>query len=314
MKRIVFSTSGVNRYGYRVLTLGIKIKGDVPMFFGHNTHKFPIGKWTDIKIEGDVLSGVPVFDEVTEDSKTCKLLYEKGTLNACSIGFNVISSTDDPALALKGQRYETITSCDLLEVSLVGIPANPDATVMNLDFSLDVNVPLLNLKSVKMDLKNIALKLGLLETSSEADILAVLDKRNDSEVMRIVQLGMDKGVVTESNLEFYTNAVKKDSETWELHFSELGAPVAQMPVAAPASQTVAPATTSTTQTQMTLAQRIWANRPAAGVVATTVGNGAEGQLGWSYQDWQKNDAEGLKQLMFKDHRFYDELVAKAMVD
>lgn len=81
MKRIVLSTSGVNRYGYRVLTSGIQLdrflKNPV-MFFGHSTRQFPIGRWTDVKIEGDVLSGIPVFDEVTEESKICKLLYEKG--------------------------------------------------------------------------------------------------------------------------------------------------------------------------------------------------------------------------------------------
>lgn len=219
-------------------------------------------------------------------------------------------------MAISGQRYETITSCELLEVSLVGVPGNADATVLNLNFDLNKDIPLLK-KSTIMDLKKIAQALGLAETATEAEVLSFIENENERKVTQIVQLGMAKGVVLETNVEFYTNAVKKDPETWQLHFEQMGAtPAATTPVvdAAPAATT--PVVKADATPAMTLAQKIWANRPNS-----NGGNGGDrgsllampnNRLNWTYEDYLTKDPDGLRELMEKDSNRYDELVSQAM--
>ncbi len=308
MKRIVLSTGGVNRYGYRVLTNGINLeafKKNPVMFFGHCTNGFPIGVWEDIKVEGDVLSAVPKFSEVTEDSKLAKMLYEKGILQASSIGFSVTSSSDDPALAIAGQRYETITACELLEVSLVGVPANPDSTVVSLNLNLNKDIPLLPIKSdTDMDIKVIALSLGLDQNATEAQVLAAIEGIKQQKNDGILQLGIDKGVVDDSNKTIYEKAIANDPETWKLHFETL-------PQKVVVETTTAPASLMTPMLHKTLAQKTAEARTATIVPTNNLEGGRDK---WTYLQWQENDSAGLRELRMKSPKQYDDLVTAHLVD
>ena len=137
-KRIVLSDSSLNRYGYRVLTEGMNIeafmKNPVMLYMHLRDEGSPlwgeskaIGHWEDIQVDGDVLSAVPVFDKVDELSKTIAAKFEAGTYNAASVGIRVIATSDNADLLLPGQRRETVTECDLMEASIVDVPANSNA-------------------------------------------------------------------------------------------------------------------------------------------------------------------------------------------
>jgi hypothetical protein len=132
-KRIILSDSSLNRYGFRVLTSGLDIeafkKNPVMLWMHQRDDGFwetslPIGYWDDIQINGDELSAIPVFDEADELSKTLKAKYDKGTLRAASIGFKGISYSSESADLVEGQTHATVTKCEIIEASLVDIPAN----------------------------------------------------------------------------------------------------------------------------------------------------------------------------------------------
>lgn len=137
-KRVVLSDSSLNRYGYRVLTSGLDIeafKKNPVMLWAHFRDEgspiwgnyLPIGHWEDIQINDDELSAIPVFDLVDETSKIIAAKYEAGTLSASSIGIKILATSSEKEFLLPGQTRETVTKSELMEASIVDIPANSNA-------------------------------------------------------------------------------------------------------------------------------------------------------------------------------------------
>ncbi len=193
-KEVIISNSRVNSYGFRVLTEGIDIeqyKRNPILLWMHNRpyrgtkdEVLPLGVIENLRIEGDNLIGTPVFDESDEFAMTVKAKWDAGILRMVSAGLDVIEQSEDPSLLLAGQTRATITISKLREVSIVDIGANDDAlvlfhkgqTVELSDGGLDISFlkPVNNyLNSKKMN--EIALKLGLAETATEAEIISAIE-------------------------------------------------------------------------------------------------------------------------------------------
>lgn len=195
MSRVRLTNDTLNSYGYRVLTDGVDIsqyERNPILLYMHNRGK-AIGLIKDIKRENGEITGEPVFDEATELSCQCKKQWEFGSLRMVSIGFEVIETSEAAELIVPGQRYATVTKARLIEVSLVDIGANNDAIRLHKDGQLitlseggDCPLPRLNHKPTnnqpQMDIKTLALTLGLPETADEAAVnakLAELKTAND---------------------------------------------------------------------------------------------------------------------------------------
>lgn len=186
MKRVRISNSSVNLYGTRVLTQGLDITQYErnPVLLYMHQRGTVVGYMKDIRVEGDDLTGEPVFDEATPLSQQLKKQFEVGSVRMVSASVEVLEMSDDPALVVEGQKCPTVTKSSLFEVSIVDIGANNDALVLsyqgktlNLMGEGENPLPLLstiNKKTEEMDIKTIALALGLEETSSEADVLQEL--------------------------------------------------------------------------------------------------------------------------------------------
>ena len=183
-KRVRITNESVNSFGFRVLTAGIDLeqfKRNPVLLYMHERGNV-IGYVDDLKVENGEVTGELVFDEASELSRRCKKQYEVGSLRMVSIGLDPKETSDARELLLEGQTRPTVTRSKLVEVSLVDIGANDDAIVMRndgtaIELEKDGNclLPLLNNKpfnQTTMDLKAIALKLGLPETADEATILA----------------------------------------------------------------------------------------------------------------------------------------------
>lgn len=120
-----------------------------------------MGRYT---AEGDVLSAIPVFDKIDQLSKDIAAKYEAGTYNAASVGIRIIATSANKDLLVPGQTRETVTESELMEASIVDIPANSNAvrlydrsTSVLLAAGMDTNsVPALSTTSFKnkMTLKN----------------------------------------------------------------------------------------------------------------------------------------------------------------
>lgn len=247
-KRIILSDPSLNRYGYRVLTEGIDIssfeKNPILLYMHFRDEGSSvwgnykaIGHWKDIRVEDGVLSAEPVFDEVDELSKTVAAKFNAGTFNAASIGIRILATSGEKEFLVPGQTRETVTKCELLEASIVDVPANANAvrlydrsTSAYLAAGMDANaVPELKLLTTsvmnfKKKWKSVLAFLSIGE--DKADATAITDEQLDSldaELSRLqgenAQLKSDKEKA-EGNLSTSANEVttlksdlsKKDGE------------------------------------------------------------------------------------------------------
>lgn len=209
-RRITLSTESVNRYGYRVLTDGIRLEAFLKnpvMLLGHNQWSLPIGRWDDVKKENGVLSAVPVFDENDEVAKAVKMKYESGFLFSASIGFNFITTSSDPKHLLPNQTGETVIESDLMEASFVSVPGNTDATLAAAPLCLSAAIPAIaSQPSNKMDLTKINTALGLAADAPEDAAVAAITKLNTStaaalaaQADALIETGKANGLVNADN-------------------------------------------------------------------------------------------------------------------
>lgn len=235
MKRLRITNERLNGYGFRVLTSGGNLdqyQRNPVLLYMHERGKV-IGIMKDLKVENGEITAEPVFDEATELSRQCKKQYEIGSLRMASIGIDPIETSDAPDMLVEGQTRPTVTKWKLVEVSLVDIGANDDAIVLKSDgtrieLEKDGNclLPLLSNKpnNKTMDLKAIALKLGLAETADESAVLSkIADLQKDAGTAVTLRQENDTlklaGIVT---LVDGAIAEKKIAADKKDHFVELG--------------------------------------------------------------------------------------------
>jgi HK97 family phage prohead protease/HK97 family phage major capsid protein len=97
--------------------------------FGHNS-SFPIGTWSNLRVEGGKLVGKLVLASRGTSARIDELLslIEQGILRAVSVGFIPLKSEPiDEKRPYDGLRF---LKQELLECSLVSVPANPAALQM----------------------------------------------------------------------------------------------------------------------------------------------------------------------------------------
>jgi HK97 family phage prohead protease len=193
MKRVVITTEAVNSYGTRVLTAGIdrtQYEKNPVLLYMHERGAV-IGTMKDLREEAGKLTGEPDFDEASELSKRCKAQWEKGSLRMVSVGLDVLATSDAPEDVVAGQRSATITRSRLYEISVVDIGANDEAMVLKYEgktitMGRDGENPLPPLRqstnnNSEMELKKLALELGLPETADEQAVMERLQTMKQAE-------------------------------------------------------------------------------------------------------------------------------------
>ena len=196
MKRMILSDESINSYGFWVLTEGISmerfLKNPIMLFNHHRTSRgktdeiLPIGRWENLTVENGVLYGTPVFDEKDEFAMKIRSKLESGILSSCSIGISVKTWSEDVKYLKPGQQYPTAVACELMEVSIVDIPSNPNAAGglilyddnENMITLADGTLPegIINKLNSKKMSEKIALKLGLPTTATVDEIILAIDK------------------------------------------------------------------------------------------------------------------------------------------
>lgn len=123
----VASTNAVDRHGEVVDNNGWELKAfkkNPVILWAHDHNEPAIGVSKKTWVEGvgkkAKLMIQPILHDVTEKAKAIKQLVEMGVINSLSVGFKPIESPDGV----------TFTKNELLEVSMVNVPANADAMMM----------------------------------------------------------------------------------------------------------------------------------------------------------------------------------------
>lgn len=127
IKPFVFNDETVaNTYGFFILTAGIDMtrfeKNPVMLSDHWNNNFYVLGKWSEWKKEGAVLTGMPIFDTEDEDAAKVAGKVERGFLSGCSMGIIV---DRENLTYIDGKIF--LTKCELAEVSIVPVPSNANA-------------------------------------------------------------------------------------------------------------------------------------------------------------------------------------------
>ena len=140
-KRFILSNSNLNGHGFRMLTSGADLTDFIvnPIMYWMHAYPtgekvdehLPIGYWTDIKIEGDNITAVPVFDDSDPFAMKIYKKVEHGTLRATSAGAlpKPGGLSSDPADMVAGQTLPTFKYWWLKECSICDRGSNTGAIV-----------------------------------------------------------------------------------------------------------------------------------------------------------------------------------------
>lgn len=118
---VIATTEGVDRDGEIILVKGwdfANFMKNPVLLFGHDYWSWPIGAVTEVITEDDKVIAKGVFAR-TEEGQKARMLYEDGILKTVSVGF-----------IPKERNGNVITKAELLELSFVPVPSNPEALDM----------------------------------------------------------------------------------------------------------------------------------------------------------------------------------------
>ena len=187
----IINTEDVNSYGYRVLTNGIDytqyMRNPVVLFMherGVNAYKGSevIGRCTRLYKEGTTLIAEVEFDEKDEFAKKIAGKVERGYIRMASMFAEIKEVSTEPQHILEGQVYETVTACKLVEISIVDIGGNDNALKLSKDGKPFQLKKIVTNTSNNMDIKVIALALGMGDNAKEEAVLSALHSlKNDKE-------------------------------------------------------------------------------------------------------------------------------------
>ncbi len=244
---VLIDESRVNSYGFRTMVDGVDLvqfKKNPIMLWMHNRafrgtkdEILPIGRWENIRVEGEPgkrkLLADPVFDEKDPFALSIKQKVDDGFIRMASAGLEDYTWSDAVEYKLKGQTRLTLLKSRLSEGSIVDIGSDDGALALYKDGQMitlaaggdNPEIPIFNNnEKEESDMKTIALKLGLPETASEQDILNKISTlqsfqtenvtlKSELETIKLANItGMVEGAITEKRI----TADKKE------HFINLG--------------------------------------------------------------------------------------------
>ena len=125
----VVSTPEVDRYGTIIIPSGINYTAYLnnPIVLAqHNADEWPIGKCLGFMMNGENLEATLQLHRITDEACEVADLVAAGYVKAVSVG---IIPTESEEQTIDGKKVTIYTKSELVEFSVVSIPANRDALI-----------------------------------------------------------------------------------------------------------------------------------------------------------------------------------------
>jgi len=236
--------SKVNRYGFRVLTSGVKLdqfKRNPILLFMHNRPMsnredqiLPLGTVENVRLEGDDLIGDLNFDMDDPFAARIANKWDKGILKMVSAGLDPVRFCDDPAMLLDGQVLSTLAESILDEVSVVDRGGLDDAIALynsktkefiTLQEGVDLSfIPPITKPKNEKKMKKILLALNLGEGATEEQaVAAIVALQSEHQTLQTtLKAESEKAIILAVDTAVRDKRIKDDQKA---HFVELGAKV-----------------------------------------------------------------------------------------
>jgi len=296
-KRIVLSDGNkVNSKGYRIDLTGMnteRFSSNPVMLYGHDQDKV-IGRWENWNLTNNKFEADPVFDDGDTFGAEIKRKYENDFLRAASIGLIVLDMqlVDD---------VWTVTKSELLEASIVSIPADAGAVVLynenkevltfeqlQLNFTENKNKQPENKEKMELKLSEKTIEsLGLSgEITAKEVELAVAEK---DRTIKTLKEAIEKAEKKHQS-DYLENAVKvgKITESEKESYLKLCENGGFENV-----KTIIDAKAETASE--TLADKVQKSELTAG------------REKWDYMQWMKDDPSGLQKLKIENPKEFERL-------
>jgi HK97 family phage prohead protease len=201
----------LNRKGWRLLVEGVDMEGfkkNPVCIVQHDTWTIPVGKWKNLRVEGEQLLGTVEFDRNDDEAVRLYWKYSDGYMNAVSIHIIPIEESELQEHLVSGQRYATITKSELLEISLVTIPGQKNAIKLSTPEGEDYKLNIINSKKEKeMEGK---------ENQEEINELKKqLEEQKKLNAKNLVSMHKERGVIEDGETEHFEKLALSDYETVE---------------------------------------------------------------------------------------------------
>ena len=216
--QFIINTENVNSYGYRILTDGIDytqyMRNPVVLFMHErdgysNKGSEVIGRCTRLYKEGTTLIAEVEFDEQDEFAKKIAGKVERGYIRMASMFAEIKEVSTQPQHILEGQVYETVTACKLVEISIVDIGGNDNALKLSKDGKPFQLKKIVTNTSNNMDIKVIALALGMGENTKEEAVLSALHSLKTDKEKAEAEVVALKKTISETRTAEATTLVDK---------------------------------------------------------------------------------------------------------
>jgi len=323
-KTFVLSSSRVNSYGFRLLTSGAELerfKANPVMLYNHkrgvDSARLPIGKWMNIRIEGDQLLADADFDMTDEFAVRISKKVENGVLRAASVGFDPIEVSAEPSDMLAGQTLPTVTKWSPFEASIVDLPSNEDALalmhegeliVLDKDFdfsqlsflSKNSNPTIKNQLKMKEYPKELLTLLGLGADATDIQVMAAVQALNK----KATDAEAAKTTAETALTDALSKDVVADIEAQAIVLKMDAAQKTDLLALAKTNPTLAKSTLAMIAPRETL-QTL--SKAAAGKAGNPEGD--KGRDAWTYSDWSKKDSTGLLAMKTADNAKFEALLS-----
>lgn len=295
-KRITLSNGNtINSKGYRIDLSGMNTErfADNPvMLYGHNQDKV-IGRWENWKIADNQLQADPVFDDGDELGAEVKRKYDNDFLRAASIGLIVLD------MQLINDVW-TVTKSELLEASIVSIPADAGAVVL-----YNENKEVLSFEQLQLNFNNnnqsiqnqsrmqITLSQKTMESLSLSGEITAKD----------VELAVAEKDKTIATLNATITAAGTKEKTDYLNQAEKDGKI----TAAEKTEFLKLSENGGFDSVKAIVDSRPANASASLADQVTKSDLSAGREGWTYRDWSKKDPKGLQRLKHENPAQFEKL-------
>lgn len=216
----VASTATKDRHGEIVDVSGWELRNfkKNPVLLWAHDHSIPaIGKATKVWVSDGKLMFKGVWQDITDMGRAAKQLVEQGIINSFSVGFM--------PLDMEGNKY---LKQELLEISLVNVPANPDAmmqafkSLKDSGFTDDVikgiGVPvemIAKLEDMEINIKTLTEKVETLAKASQETAPEALNHRQG--LTKVIARASDEALAREkAGITHNTDLIKVIKRASEL--------------------------------------------------------------------------------------------------
>jgi HK97 family phage prohead protease len=274
---ILSDSSKVNSYGFKIDLAGMDIsrfESNPVMLYQHN-HNEVIGKWDKLNIADGKLTATAIFDTEDETGRKIDGKVSRGFLKGCSVGIRI---TD---IAV-GDKYDTVTGCELIEASIVSIPSDKGAVVL-----YDENRTELKYEDIKLNFNNKQkTKIQMDEKSKELETELAAKNARIAELEAEIAEGKQKATAAYLDASEASGKINRDEKA---HFAKLAA------VDFDAVKSIIDAR------EVKASASLSAMAEAARATATP------GRESWNYLQWMKEDPKGLKRMKLENPGEFERL-------